>query len=206
MVVHAIALAVWALPDMRPARSPGPPGAGGAGASEPVAIVLLDSDAGGGGGGGDGVAPSVGSAIVTPGNGGPGLTPRDEAPRGNGVTHSPLMKMRTRPELNGSLSPEFIAEFLRHSKPLQPLEQLPEERIADELREARKNHDWERVVALNEEKKRLDLQPSGGGTYRADKSGFRADVDRDGTVHLRDKPTFDATDRIMHAVGEDPYA
>ena len=206
MVVHAIALAVWALPDMRPARSPGPPGAGSAGASEPVAIVLLDSDASGGGGGGDGVAPSIGSAITTPGSGHPGGLVPGEAPRGNGVTHSPLMKMRSGPDLNMTLSPEFVANFLRNSKPPPPPEQLPEERIADELKEARKNHDWERVVALNEEKKHLDLKPSGGGTYRADKSGFRADVDRDGTVHLRDKPTFDATDRIMRAVGEDPYA
>lgn len=205
MVVHAIALVVWALPDMQPARSPGPP-AGSAGASEPVAIVLLDDDSGGGGGGGGGVERSVGSAIVAHGCGPPGRPQPTEAPRGNGVTHSPLMKMRTRPELNVPLSGAFIEQFLRTSKPPPPPEQLPEERIADELREARKQHDWERVVALNEERTQLDLKPSGGGTYRADKSGFRADVDRDGTIHLRDKPTFDATDRIMRAVGEDPYA
>jgi len=205
MVVHAIALAVWALPDMQPARSPGPPAARSA--DEPVAIVLLDlsSDGAGGGGGGsgDGVKPSVGTAIATPGTGPPG---RSEQPKSSGPAHSPLMKMRTGRELNTTLSPGFLDKFLRNSKPPEPPEQLPEERIADELREARKNHDWQRVVALNEERKHLDLKPSGGGTYRAEKSGFRADVDRDGTIHLRDKPTFDANDRIMRAVGEDPYA
>ncbi len=34
------------------------------------------------------------------------------------------------------------------------------------------------------------LQPSGGGTFRSEKPGFRADVKRDGTVTFTDKPAF----------------
>jgi len=212
VIAHAVAL-VWAVPAKQPAagasRAPASPGGDG----EPVAIVLLDDESGGGGAGvaietyheGSEVAISSGNAgrsaahAASPGTGVEGAPHR-------GPAHSPLMRMRE-PDLSvGALSSDFIEKFLRNSKPLQPLERLPEERIADELKEARKNHDWERVVALNEEKKRLDLAPSGGGTYRATKPGYDAKVERDGTNHLNDRVTFDASDAIMRAYGVDPYA
>jgi len=212
VIAHAVAL-VWAVPAKQPAagasRAPASPGGDG----EPVAIVLLDDESGGGGAGvaietyheGSEVAISSGNAgrsaahAASPGTGVEGAPHR-------GPAHSPLMRMRE-PDLSvGALSSDFIEKFLRNSKPLQPLERLPEERIADELKEARKNHDWERVVALNEEQRRLDLRPAGGGTYRADKPGFGATVERDGTIHLHDKRTFDATDAIMRVYGIDPYA
>jgi hypothetical protein len=85
-------------------------------------------------------------------------------------------------------------------------EQLPEERIADELAAARRAGDWERVVALRDEQRALDLHPSSRGTYEADKTGFDMRVAPDGTVHFHDKPTFDLTDALMRATGSDPYA
>jgi hypothetical protein len=66
-------------------------------------------------------------------------------------------------------------------------------------------------------------RPTGGGTYRAERRTFKADVAEDGSVRLRDKPnwqggffadpkegvgyraTFDVTDWLMRMHGEDPY-
>jgi len=209
VIAHAVAL-VWAVPVKH-----APPGASAASAAaandEPLAVVLLDEPAGSGGG--DAGAPSVtvhpGSeiTIATTGQAGRHETTKPSRTAGNGTgpTHSPLMRMR-KPGLDVPLSSEFLEAFLRNSRPPPPPELLPEERIAEELKEARKNHDWERVVALNEEQRRLDLRPAGGGTYRADKPGFGATVERDGTIHLHDKRTFDATDAIMRVYGIDPYA
>jgi hypothetical protein len=60
-----------------------------------------------------------------------------------------------------------------------------------------------------------DISPEPGGGYVWDEGVFVARVDRDGTVAIEDGPTFlydglgvwfDATDMIMRARGEDPYA
>jgi hypothetical protein len=214
VIAHAVAL-VWAVPEKH--APAGASAAAGGASDEPLSVVLLDDDSGGSAAGGAGAAvPDItvhpGSEVTiatgqagrreTPG---PATKPSGTTGTGRGPTHSPLMRMR-KPGLDVPLSGEFLETFLRNSKPRPPPELLPEERIAEELKQARKNHDWERVVALNDEKNRLDLEPSGGGTYRADKPGFGATVERDGTIHLRDKRTFDATDAIMRVYGVDPYA
>jgi hypothetical protein len=61
----------------------------------------------------------------------------------------------------------------------------------------------------------LGLEHAGEGTYRYEDSGFVANIDRDGTVHFRDRapigfssPTsvaFDLTEAVMMLRGDDPY-
>jgi hypothetical protein len=63
------------------------------------------------------------------------------------------------------------------------------------------------------------MEHDGDGGYVEDRAGFSARVDRDGTIHFRDKGsaqlggegagtlvTFDLTDAVMRALGDDPYA
>jgi len=97
-------------------------------------------------------------------------------------------------------------QLLLHSKPPGDRELLPDEKLAEEIREAWRAGDWLGLAALREQQRKLDLKPSGGGTYKADKNGFDVNVAKDGMTHLKDKPTFDATDAMMRAVGIDPYA
>lgn len=50
-----------------------------------------------------------------------------------------------------------------------------------------------------------ELRPDGDGK-RKDDITFEGKVDRHGTVRITDKRTYDATDVIMRALGDDPYA
>jgi hypothetical protein len=164
-----------------------------------VAVVTFESPApvtGGSGGGGVGHGAT---AITTTARAG-GETP---AAPGAGTPAGHAMMAMHRPSPLAPLPEGFIDDFLLHSK---PRELLPDERIDEDIQAARHAGDWERLHQLREEKRRLDLQPSGHGTYKADKNGFDVDVARDGTTHIKDKPTFDATDAAMRAVGIDPYA
>lgn len=66
----------------------------------------------------------------------------------------------------------------------------------------------------------LGLVADGKGGYRGGRPGYRFDIERDGTIHFRDRPpvqvaavgllffaaVFDVTDLIMRAAGMDPYA
>jgi hypothetical protein len=108
-----------------------------------------------------------------------------------------------RPPTLAPLSGDFLDDFLLHTK---PRELLPDERVAEDIQQAWRSGDWLRLQELRDEQRKLDLQPSGHGTYKADKSGFDINVASDGTTHVKDKPTFDATDAAMRAVGIDPYA
>jgi hypothetical protein len=64
-----------------------------------------------------------------------------------------------------------------------------------------------------------DAKPDGDGGYRFERTTFTAQVRRDGTVKIEDAPpvsggftglgigaSFDLTDMIMRAIGNDPYA
>jgi hypothetical protein len=143
-----------------------------------------------------------------------------------GPGRSGLMTMR-RPRLEGGLSGSFLDDFISRSKPAEPVPDLPGARIDAEIADIRarlrrtdrpgRDHgaDYERLVQLSEERKRVELKPDGDGTYKADSPGFTAKIDRDGKAHLEDKPPvqvqggtirFDVTDMAMRAAGIDPYA
>jgi len=148
----------------------------------------------------------------------------DELPRGapasGGPARSPWMTMRG-PERPGGvgLSPEFLADFLAHSRPVPPPPDIPGERIGDEIAELRKQlrraeryrpdevaGGLQQLVALNDQRAAEELKPAGGGTYRADKETFTAKVDADGKVHLKDRPgKLDTQDKMMLRMGIDPY-
>jgi hypothetical protein len=129
------------------------------------------------------------------------------------------MRAPARPPTAG-LSSGFIERFLDNTKPLAPTPDIPGERIADELADARRQLRHaehigssqvgalrQRVVALNEQRAAEELTPAGGGTYKADKSTFTAEVDDDGRVHIEDKSgALDTQDRMMLGRGVDPYA
>lgn len=129
------------------------------------------------------------------------------------------------PTPTGGLSEEFIENFLAHSKPLEEPDDIPGERIgneieaaehalasattADEVMQARA-----RLVALREQKHAEELHPAGGGSYEANEGPFSAHVNPDGTVDLSDAKnlqihglggSFDLTDWAMRSHGDDPY-
>jgi hypothetical protein len=138
--------------------------------------------------------------------------------------HSTLMDMRRpeRPperELKGP-SDEFMRKFLGKPVVAQP-NPIEGERITDELEDTDHNlHDesWmshasgeqqvaerERRLALEDARDSHELKQDGDG-YKATHSGFVANVEADGTAHIHDKPTFDATDAAMRHFHDDPYA
>lgn len=137
-----------------------------------------------------------------------------------GPGRSRWMTMRGPERPRAGLSSGFLDDFLAHSRPLAPPPDIPGERIADELAEARRQlrhaeHTGssnaggllQQIVALNEQRLAEDLKPSGGGTYQADRRTFTAKVDADGQVHLQDKPSeLDIQDQLLLRMGTDPYA
>jgi hypothetical protein len=132
------------------------------------------------------------------------------------------MTMR-KPERRG-MSSKFLDDFLARSKPLEPLPDLPGARLDTEiadirarLRNPNRNHDGDRIrlAELNEARKHVELQPDGGGSYKANKTTFVAKIDPDGKAHLQDKAnlqrrglgaSFDVSDWAMRSAGIDPYA
>ncbi len=71
------------------------------------------------------------------------------------------------------------------------------------------------IVALREAQTAEELKAQKDGTWKSDKTTFVAKVEKDGTVHFKDKPnfqlrglgaTFDVTDAAMRVMGTDPYA
>ena len=224
-VAIAAALAAHAaLALVVPVRRVAPPIAGPReppAAPDPIEVTVATLDApvaAGDRGAGAGAAQATHTAIATtvrrgretpvpPGIGTSAGRGRDTpVPPGTGTPAGRAMMAMRRgapPAPLAPLSARVIDDLLRHTP---PRELLPEERIAEDIQQARHDHDWARLQALRDEQRTLDLQPAGHGTYRADNHGFAIDVDRDGTTHIRDKPTFDATDALMRAVGIDPYA
>jgi hypothetical protein len=229
---HAVPLRAAPAVAAAPPAAPAP-------ASEPISIVLLDArsePAPASPGGAPDRAPPARPAITQ------GVSRRDAQPRGEPARatdasrgevaistgdlrggepphgepgRSPWTTMRgpAQPGLFG-LSPEFLADFLAHSKPAPPPPDIPGERIGNEITELRKqlHHGGgagllQQLVALNEARAAEELTSAGGGTYKADKETFTAKVDADGRVHLKDKPeNLDTQDRMMLLMGIDPYA
>jgi hypothetical protein len=128
-------------------------------------------------------------------------------------------------------SSTFIDEFLENSKPLPPRPDIPGERIGDEIADLRaklSDPDWTSraspdelaaariaLVGARAARDAEELEPAGGGRYRADKDTFIADVEPDGSVDLNDTKNlqiyglhgrFDVTDWAMRSAGQDPYA
>ncbi len=155
-------------------------------------------------------------AILEPsGHGEPVVTPRDR---------SPFMTMRRR-DLR-ELPDDFVGDFLAHSKPPAEVPDLPGARIdaeiadiRDRLKHARDGADLSgdraRLVALNEARSHVELRRNRDGTYSTTKRAFAAKVDRDGTIHIHDRPnvqfegpglSFDVTDAMMRRHGIDPYS
>jgi hypothetical protein len=129
------------------------------------------------------------------------------------------------PVAGGGLSEKFVEDFLARSKPLEPPEDIPGERVGNAIADARRelanaSTDAERMaareklVALYDERDAEELEPAGGGTYKSDQGTFTAHVNADGTVDLDDAPnlqvhglggSFDLTDWAMRSHGDDPY-
>jgi len=170
-----------------------------------VSIVTYEPPSAGGTGGGAGpTARGSSPAMTEAARPGGGETPGAGTPTpGAGTPAGHAMMAMHRPAPLAPLTGDFLDDFLLHSK---PRELLPDERVAEDVQQAWRSGDWLRLQELRDEQRKLDLQPSGHGTYKADKSGFHIDVAADGTTHVKDKPPVDATDAAMRAVGIDPYA
>ncbi len=217
-----------ARPPPRPAPPPPPPPEEPPPEPPPIEIVLLDEAA-------------TRAAVTTlplppPRAGGSAISTHGASRAKTGSSSEPaahagaeppgrsrLMTMR-RPELKGGLSGSFLDDFLARSKPAEPIPDLPGARLDAEIADLRarlrnpdRNHDADRIrlVQLQDERRRVELQPDGNGTYRANRPGFTAKIDRDGKAHLEDKPpvrveggvvVVDITELAMRAAGIDPYA
>ena len=105
-----------------------------------------------------------------------------------GGAHSKYFGMRG-PDLTKGMSGDFLGHFLDNTKPLDP-----------------------ETIALHQDEDAIDhgtdphdIRHHGTG-YQAKDTPFDANIEADGTTHLKDKATFDATDAAMRKVGIDPYA
>lgn len=238
VAVHAAALA-WLVPGEPepPIRAevppePAPPEPAPPIDPPPIEIVLFDERIAaaelpppppGAAAGAAAAAISTGGASRTEAasSAGPGAATGTE-PAGR----NPLMTMRgpERAPARG-LSSSFIDHFLARSKPAEPIPDLPGARLDAEIADLRarlrnpnrwdKEADRVRLVALTEERRRVELKPDGNGTYKADSPGFTAKIDRDGKAHLKNRPgvrfkgpllIVEVTDMAMRAAGIDPYA
>ena len=168
-------IASTAEPPSKPARHAGMAIETGARASEPARRPAAASDAK---------------------SGEPGAA--DGAP-----ARSPWMTMRhpERPSLDG-LSQKFIDDFLARSKPLAPAPDIPDERLSDEIAEARRelrngHGSLQHIVDLNEQRAHEDLKTAGGGSYRAENRTFTTNVAPDGSVQIEDKPAQKDTQDVL---------
>jgi len=185
------------------------------------------------------VAPSIRHTATTATEASVATTPRDR-PQPL-PTHASLMTMRG-PALKTGVSSHFVEHFLANSQPLAAPD-IEGDRIADAIATAKGHLDDPRWIAnatpdqVSDERLALaehrddeateELQPSDNGHHKVDHSGFRADVDRDGSIHIHDKSNlqavhacdreswlckipigamFDVTDWAMRSRGMDPYA
>jgi hypothetical protein len=135
-------------------------------------------------------------------------------------THSGMMVMREPDHTLKGPSAEFMRKFLGKPVVAQP-NPIEGEHIQDDLDAAQNNlHDesWmnhangeqvdaerQRLVALEDARDSHELKQDGDG-YKATHASFDANVEPDGTAHIHDKPTFDATDAAMRHYHDDPYA
>lgn len=160
--------------------------------------------------------PPHGAAIAT-GAAGAQDTGRAEPSGRPGRSRWMTMRGVELPRLGG-LPSGFLDRFLENSKPAAPPPDIPGERIADELAEARRQLRHaeaigssragelrQQVVDLARQRDAEELRPSGGGTFRSDEETFTARVDPDGQAHLESKNP-DTQDKIMVRMGIDPYA
>lgn len=141
-----------------------------------------------------------------------------------------LLSMRPAPkaEVKGP-SDDFVTKFLAKPVTAQP-NPIENERVADDIAAAEHElHDesWmrhaspdqvrdarERLGDLKDAQAGEEIQRDGTG-YKSTHETFTAKIDPDGTAHLKDTPnlqrhgltaTFDGTDALMRAVGQDPYS
>jgi len=104
--------------------------------------------------------------------------------------HSKYMGMRGGDaKVTRGVSGDFLDRFLDNSKPLDP------ETLALRAVEAAIDHGTDAH----------GIRHHGTG-YQAKDTPYDANIEADGTTHLKDKPTFDATDALMRNHGMDPYA
>jgi hypothetical protein len=229
VVVHAGALAWIAstengAPPVAVIAAPPPPSATPPDPDRPLEITFF-SYAGNAGAGSPVAASSPGEAAPAKRrlSTGGGTTASTETPGSSGTPgpRSPYMTMRHpgKEPLKG-LSGKFFEEFMKNTKRLPPPDNVPGERIGNEIAELRaqlrraERYSPDqlaalraRIVALNAEREAEELKPAGGGTYKTEKETFRAKVNADGSVKLEDKPeNMDSQDRLMLRHGIDPYA
>ena len=104
--------------------------------------------------------------------------------------HSKYMGMRGGgAKVTRGVSGDFLDRFLDNTKPLDP------ETLALRADEAAIDHGTDAH----------GIRHHGTG-YQAKDTPYDANIEADGTTHLKDKPTFDATDALMRSHGMDPYA
>jgi hypothetical protein len=136
-----------------------------------------------------------------------------------------LLAMRgAKPAPVVGVSSDFVDQFLARSKPLPPIPDLPGARIDAELRDAEeaKRHChtdcagvWAAAADARARRRQVELVAQRDGTHVIDKETFAAKVDRDGKIHIADKPNvrpdgmgikFDVNDALMRRYVGDPYA
>lgn len=157
---------------------------------------------------------STGPAIETP----PARPPEPPV----GAPRPRVLGMRTGPQVTSTA--EQLVERAANLPPASVTE-LPDypglrDRVALENARARVRHgdlsSLPEVVAAEDALADQELSPQKDGTWKSEKRTFVAKVERDGTVHFKDKPnlrvegplsaSFDTTDWLMRSHGIDPYA
>ena len=124
-----------------------------------------------------------------------------------------ILSMRNGPQVKSTA--EQMSEAAADLPPGPPLPDYPGNRAKNDLEIAKARGDLNGVVAAREELANQELKEQKDGTFTSDKTTFKARVNRDGTVEIKDKAnlqrhgigaTFDVTDWAMRATGNDPYA
>lgn len=160
---------------------------------------------------------------TTPGNGTPATETRPPVTAPEPPVTTPprrVLGMRHGPQV-ASTTEMLAASAAEHPQEVPELPDYPGLRTGVALDSARaryKHGDMKalgEVVALEDAQAAEELKPQKDGTWKSDKTTFVAKVDKDGTVHFKDKRnlqvhglvgTFDTTDWIMRSKGMDPYA
>jgi hypothetical protein len=166
------------------------------------------------------------AAIATSGRGAGPETGKSGANTGK---RSALMTMRAGEKPKLTLSGDFLGKFMENTKPLEPHGDVTVDidtqigNLQGQMRAHARidpgydvSGDLAQIVALKEQKNHVELVRQKDGTYESQKETYVAKVERDGTVHLHDKPNwqqqslffakFDVTDALMRSHKDDPYA